>query len=84
MCQRYIRTPILPQKVQDYLDGKGIGFALVEDCCKAMLLIASDTTINGKDDCVESTLLKTLTDHVDRPRFGGSISTTCSRRIYGS
>ncbi|OQU97178.1 hypothetical protein CLAIMM_03153 [Cladophialophora immunda] len=44
----YIQTPILPQPVQDYLDGKGVGFALVEDCCKAMLIIASDKTINGR------------------------------------
>jgi hypothetical protein len=45
---RYIRTPILPPKVQEYLDGKGVGFALVEDCCRAMLFIASNPTINGK------------------------------------
>ncbi|KIW80819.1 hypothetical protein Z517_07436 [Fonsecaea pedrosoi CBS 271.37] len=44
----YIRTPILSQKVQDFLDGKGVGFALVEDCCRAMLFIASDPTINGR------------------------------------
>lgn len=44
---RYIRTPILPPTVQEYLENKGVGFALVEDCCRAMLLIATDTTING-------------------------------------
>ncbi|OAL34961.1 hypothetical protein AYO20_05676 [Fonsecaea nubica] len=44
----YIRTPILSQKVQEFLDGKGVGFALVEDCCRAMLFIASDPTINGR------------------------------------
>jgi hypothetical protein len=45
---RYVRTPIFPAKVQKYLDGRGIGFALVEDCSQAMLLIAADRTINGK------------------------------------
>ena len=44
---RYVRTPILPQAVQDYLEERGVGFALVEDCCKAVLKIASDTTVNG-------------------------------------
>ncbi|KAJ0419716.1 hypothetical protein BJY00DRAFT_313862 [Aspergillus carlsbadensis] len=44
----YVRTPILPEAVQRYLDGKGVGFALVEDACKAMLRIASDHDINGR------------------------------------
>ncbi|KAK5444212.1 hypothetical protein LTS15_010565 [Exophiala xenobiotica] len=44
----YIQTPILPPKVQEYLIGNGVGFALVEDCCRAMLLIASDKSINGR------------------------------------
>ncbi|EXJ87219.1 hypothetical protein A1O3_04178 [Capronia epimyces CBS 606.96] len=43
----YIRTPILPAVVQEYLDNKGVGFALVEDCVRAMLLIGSDQAING-------------------------------------
>ncbi|KAF2806029.1 short chain dehydrogenase reductase [Mytilinidion resinicola] len=44
----YVRTPILGQKVQDYLDGQGVGFALTEDAAKAMLKIASDTSVNGR------------------------------------
>ncbi|KIV81007.1 hypothetical protein PV11_08461 [Exophiala sideris] len=44
----YIRTPILGPAVQQYLDDKGVGFALVEDCCRAMLLISTDKTINGR------------------------------------
>ncbi|KAF2484909.1 hypothetical protein BDY17DRAFT_93651 [Neohortaea acidophila] len=44
----YIRTAALSQAVQDYLDGKGIGFALAEDSARAMLLIASDEKINGR------------------------------------
>lgn len=44
---RYIRTAALSQAVQDYLDGKGIGFALAEDSARAMLLLASDEKING-------------------------------------
>jgi hypothetical protein len=42
-----VRTPILSKDIQDYLDGKGVGFALVEDSAKAMLKIASDASING-------------------------------------
>jgi hypothetical protein len=45
---RYVRTPILPQPVQDFLDGKGVNFALVDDAARAMLLLASDRTINGE------------------------------------
>ncbi|KAH8703862.1 short chain dehydrogenase reductase [Talaromyces proteolyticus] len=44
----YVRTPILSKDIQDYLDGKGVGFALVEDSAKAMLKIASDASINGR------------------------------------
>jgi len=44
----YVRTPIIPEEAQEYLDQKGIEFALVEDCCQAMLLIGSDATINGR------------------------------------
>ncbi|TVY17128.1 5'-hydroxyaverantin dehydrogenase [Lachnellula arida] len=44
----YVRTPILGQEIQAYLVGKGVEFATVEDCAKAMLKIASDTTINGR------------------------------------
>lgn len=44
---RFVRTPILPKEVQVYLEQKGVGFALIEDACKAMLKIASDTTVNG-------------------------------------
>ncbi|KAI1615924.1 hypothetical protein EDD36DRAFT_414842 [Exophiala viscosa] len=43
----YIRTPILSPMAQKYLDDSGVGFALVEDCCRAMLLLATDTKING-------------------------------------
>lgn len=50
---RYVRTPIVPEAAQEYLDQKGIEFALVEDCCQAMLLIASDATINGKYTAAE-------------------------------
>lgn len=45
---RYIRTPALPQAVQDYLDEKGAGFALVEDSARAMLMLASNEAINGE------------------------------------
>jgi hypothetical protein len=44
---RFVRTPILDQGIQDFLDGKGVGFATVDDACTAMLKIASDTTVNG-------------------------------------
>jgi len=44
----YVRTPILNKDIQEFLDGKGVGFATVEDTCKAMLKIASDTTVNGR------------------------------------
>lgn len=45
--RRYVRTPILDQGIQDFLDGKGVGFATVDDTCTAMLRIASDITVNG-------------------------------------
>ncbi|KAN0089650.1 short chain dehydrogenase reductase [Hyaloscypha variabilis] len=44
----FVRTPILDQGIQDFLDGKGVGFATVDDACTAMLKIASDTTVNGR------------------------------------
>jgi hypothetical protein len=37
----------LSKEIQEYLVGMGVEFATVEDCCKAMLKIASDTTVNG-------------------------------------
>jgi hypothetical protein len=48
VLHRYVRTPILPLEVQQFLDSKGVVFALVEDSCKAMLKIASDASINGE------------------------------------
>jgi NAD(P)-dependent dehydrogenase (short-subunit alcohol dehydrogenase family) len=44
----YVKTPIIPSIVQDYLIKEGVGFATTDDAAKAMLLIASDKTINGK------------------------------------
>ncbi|KAJ4244010.1 hypothetical protein NW762_014623 [Fusarium torreyae] len=44
----YVKTPILSSRIIDYLVGKGVKFATVEDCCNAMLRIASDKTINGR------------------------------------
>lgn len=43
-----MKTPILSEKILQYLDSKGVGFALVEDACKAMLKIASDVNVNGE------------------------------------
>lgn len=48
LSPRYVRTPILSNVIQEYLDGKGVGFALTEDACKAMLKIASDPLVNGR------------------------------------
>lgn len=39
---------MLSDTVQEYLDNQGAGFATIDDCAKAMLLIATDTIINGK------------------------------------
>ncbi|CAK7238081.1 hypothetical protein SEUCBS140593_010310 [Sporothrix eucalyptigena] len=44
----YVRTPILSEKIIEYLEGKGVHFATVDDCARAMLNIASDTTIHGR------------------------------------
>lgn len=44
---RYVLTPIIPEPVQHYLKEQGVGFATTEDASKAMLLIASDPSING-------------------------------------
>lgn len=43
----YVKTPIMAPAILDYLDGVGIGFASTEDAARAMLLIATDKTING-------------------------------------
>ncbi|KAH8896921.1 short chain dehydrogenase reductase [Thozetella sp. PMI_491] len=44
----YVRTPILSDKIIEYLESKGVKFATVEDCAKAMLKIGSDKLINGR------------------------------------
>ncbi|KAI0136170.1 short chain dehydrogenase reductase [Xylariales sp. AK1849] len=44
----YVRTPILPDKVIEYLVSKGVKFATVEDCARAVLNIASDKEIQGR------------------------------------
>lgn len=44
----YVRTPILSQKVQEYLDGEGVGFAEVGDSARGMLFLASDKSVNGR------------------------------------
>ena len=48
MFCRYIRTPIIGEEAQERLSSRGIEFALEEDAAKAMLKIASDTSVNGK------------------------------------
>lgn len=50
---RYVRTPILSDTIIDYLEGKGVKFATVDDCASTMLRIASEPSING-----ECTLIK--------------------------
>lgn len=44
----YVRTPILSAKVIEYLQGKGVKFATVDDCARAMLNIAADQSIHGR------------------------------------
>ncbi|KAK6078999.1 fungal specific transcription factor domain-containing protein [Seiridium cupressi] len=44
----YVRTPILPDSVVEYLASKGVKFARVEDCARAMLNIVADEGINGR------------------------------------
>ncbi|KAK9422985.1 putative Short chain dehydrogenase reductase [Seiridium unicorne] len=44
----YVRTPILPDSVIEYLASKGVKFARVEDCARAMLNIVADEGINGR------------------------------------
>ncbi|KAH6977416.1 short chain dehydrogenase reductase [Ilyonectria sp. MPI-CAGE-AT-0026] len=44
----YVRTPILSDKVIQYLESKGVNFATVDDCARAMVHIASDKDINGR------------------------------------
>lgn len=45
---RYVRTPILSDAILEYLEGKGVKFATVDDCTSTMLRIASEPSINGK------------------------------------
>lgn len=44
----YVRTPILSAKIIDYLESKGVKFATVDDCARAMLNIAADPSIHGQ------------------------------------
>lgn len=44
---RYVRTPSMPESIQEHLDGQGVGSATVKVSCKAMLKIASDASIKG-------------------------------------
>lgn len=46
--RRYVRTPILSDKVIAYLESKGVKFATVEDCARAMIQIAARKEVNGK------------------------------------
>lgn len=43
-----MRTPILTETVVEFLQGKGVRFANVDDCASAMLRIASEKSLNGK------------------------------------
>lgn len=45
---RYVRTPILSDKVVEYLESKGVKFATVDDCARAMLQLASRKEVNGE------------------------------------
>ncbi|KAK9777150.1 putative Short chain dehydrogenase reductase [Seiridium cardinale] len=44
----YVRTPILADSVIEHLASKGVKFARVEDCTRAMLNIVADEGINGR------------------------------------
>ncbi|KAF7541614.1 hypothetical protein G7054_g432 [Neopestalotiopsis clavispora] len=44
----YVRTPILSDKVIEYLVSKGVNFARVEDCASAMLMLAARKEISGR------------------------------------
>ncbi|KAH7134490.1 short chain dehydrogenase reductase [Dactylonectria estremocensis] len=44
----YVRTPILADKIIQYLESKDVKFATVEDCARAMMQIASEKNINGR------------------------------------
>ncbi|CAK7232063.1 hypothetical protein SCUCBS95973_008135 [Sporothrix curviconia] len=44
----YVRTPILSDKVVEYVTSKGVKFATVADGVRAMLNIAADQSINGR------------------------------------
>lgn len=44
----YVRTPILSPKVLEYLVSKGVKFATIDDCARAMLNIAADQSIHGR------------------------------------
>ena len=44
---RYVRTPILSDTVIEFLEGKGVKFATVDDCVQSMLRLGSEKDING-------------------------------------
>lgn len=46
-ASRYVRTPILSNKVIEYLESKGVNFATLDDCARAVIYIASRKEANG-------------------------------------
>ncbi|KKZ59969.1 hypothetical protein EMCG_00811 [[Emmonsia] crescens] len=56
----YIITPAYTEEIIAFFKSKGVKFASEDDACKAVLRIASDTTVNGRsvavvprEDCTE-------------------------------
>lgn len=43
----YVETTVLPKKVYEYIRGKGIDFASLEDAGQCLLRLLSDPTVNG-------------------------------------
>ncbi|KAG5293731.1 short chain dehydrogenase/reductase [Histoplasma capsulatum G186AR] len=50
----YIITPAYTEEIIAFFESKGVKFASESDACKAILRIASDTTVNGRSIAVVS------------------------------
>lgn len=73
----------MSQEIQEALAGAGIDFALAEDCVKAMLLFASDKSINGTSPTNDALMIRYSSLPKRRPGSRRRISKTQRRRSHG-
>lgn len=81
---RFIKTPIMSDKVIETLISKGINFAKAEDACKALLRFATDKSVNGMYDLNVGSERTQLTGVIIlRACTDDRAPGRCTRWIYG-